>query len=121
MSNFHNRMLWETIDEQPHSDPIPDDRIPAGAETDALRLTSSGAIQQGYDSMAPLTGHDLFGNLAGSADGKSIQKSSHDPLTQPFLSIPMDEPSRLNRNSSSDSEAAPQEFHLEEGFYHVSA
>lgn len=125
-------MMWETIPDNAGSD----DGTLAGSscapssstqETVKLFVPSSPTTKQGYNSMAPLSGENLFGPY--SKTGQSVGKShTTDPKLKPFLAISQNEAMiggdgfRVNEDvgQSSDSDAAPQEFHVDERPYHVS-
>ena len=123
--------MWETIPDNAGSD----DGTLAGSscvvnasaqETAKLFVPSSPTGQQGYHSMAPLSGKDLFGPF--SQQSREENSMTSNPTSKPFLALPSSEMMvdsnglRANeeKGNSSDSDAAPQEFHAEESPYRVS-
>jgi len=134
----YNRMMWETIPDHSDTDQsFQNDRhvtssrdVPSGQE-EAVQIfpPSSGLVQQGYDSMANLTAADIFGNRTENAshDRKWSKKPSHEPTTQPFLSVPADMPTDVgdglaldDHKTVSESDVHSQDYNTAQSSYEVS-
>nr|XP_018666906.1 autophagy-related protein 9A [Ciona intestinalis] len=105
----HERMMWETI---------PDDVSscqgdPSQSNVASQRFNPSQRLDSGYKATG-LAKEDIFGKH--SADVKTIpnfsSKRQVSPTDQPFISMDVRQPLQVPDDNTSDSDAAPQEFHL---------
>ena len=137
LSDHHNRMMWETIPDQSEDEEglengsrfTSTQRVVSDPnEAAQIFPTSSGLVQQGYDSMSNLTAADIFGNLAeNEPNNRNLSKTSfHEQTTKPFLSVPTDMPTDggdclpVDDNKTlSRSAISPQEFNTTQSSYQV--